>query len=312
MKLFRKKHDTVPRRRLRDLQDEKRQESANRTLFQRNRTLVGSISPLISSANELNASLQSPRAHSHHLVAHRRRLSGLFVMFVLGAMSLTWFLYEFTAGIHIAPVGVNSVDIQTERYVRAITDYLAARPLERMRILTNKEQLVEYLRQIVPEVSDVHRIGSGGFASTRYEIVFRKPVASWLIGSNLYFVDKNGVPFRVNYFEDPKVKIVDNSGVPQVAGTVIASSNFLRFVGMAVDTARLFGMQVKQATIPENTTRQIELRIAKHPYPIKLSLDRPVGEQVEDMKMAVDYLKKKRIVPKQYLDVRVSGKAYYK
>lgn len=311
MRLFKKKQDTVPRRRLKDLSND-RQENASNNLFQRNRTLVGSISPLISSANELNASLQSPRAHSHHLAAHRRRIGALFVLFVAAAISLTWFLYEFTAGIHIAPVGANSTDIQTSRYTRVITDYLAARPLERMRIFMNKEQLDEYMRQTMPEVAGVRRISPGGFASTRFEIDFRKPVASWLIGSNLYYVDKNGVPFRVNYFEEPVVKIVDKSGVPQVAGTVVASSNFLRFVGMAVDTARLFGMQVKQATIPENTTRQIELRIAKHPYPIKLSLDRPVGEQVEDMKRAVEYLKKKRIVPKQYLDVRVSGKAYYK
>ncbi len=314
MKWARKKRDNaIPRRRQRDdaVTERRQQEEKGRALFRRNRTLVGSVSPIISSASELGASLKSPRAHSHHLAAHRRYLAGLFVSFVLVAASLTWFIYEFSARVQVSSANVDSSLLKTERYTSAISDYLGSRPQERLRTLTNKEQLSEYLRQVVGEVDEVSSYGPGGFASTKFELTFRKPVASWLIGSDRYYVDKNGIPFRVNYFDEPKVNIVDDSGVPQIAGTVIASSKFLRFVGLAVDTARTFDITVKQALIPKNMTRQIQLRITKHPYPIKLSLDRPVGEQIEDMKKTVDYLSRKNIVPK-YIDVRVSGRSYYK
>lgn len=306
--------DAIPRRRQKDIDTTKErseQERRGKKLFQRNRTLIGSVSPLISSANEFGASLKSPRAHSHHLLAHRRRLGGLFVIFVLVASLLTWFIYQFSARVQVSSTNVESSVIKVDRYTDAISDYLAVRPHERLRPFLDKDQLSAYMNQLVPEVASVASFGIGDFASTKFDIVFRKPVASWLIGSTRYYVDKNGIPFRVNYFDEPKVAIVDESGVPQVAGTVVASSKFLRFVGLAVDTASSFGITVKQATIPPNMTRQIQLRISKHPYPIKLSLDRPVGEQIEDMKKAVDYLHKKRVVPK-YIDVRVSGRAYYK
>ena len=308
-----KKEDPVRRRRqkLNDTSERREPKANSGKLFQRNRTLVGSISPLISSASEMGASFKSPRAQSHHLAEHRRYLAGLFMIFVLVAASLTWFIYEFSASVQVSSSNVDSSELKTDRYTNAITDYLASRPHERLRTFLDLDQLTEYMKRIVPEVSKVESNSSGGFGATRFDLVFRKPVASWLIGSDLYYVDKSGAPFRVNYFNEPIVKIVDKSGVPQVAGTIITSSKFLRFVGLTVDTSRLFGVTVEQAIIPKNMTRQIELRIAKHPYPIKLSLDRPVGEQVEDMQKAVDYLKQKKVVPK-YIDVRVSGRAFYK
>lgn len=309
---WRKKKDEVPRRRKLsdDAVADRASQDLGRSLFRRNRTLVGSRSPQVSSASELSGSLVSPRAQAHHLNRHRRRLGSMFMMTLIGAGFLVWFLYEFSAGIVINS-SVDSSTVQTDRYQKLITDYLAGRPLERLRTITNRDQLTKYLQQFAPEVETVASLRSGGFATTRYDIVFRQPVASWLIGADVYYVDKHGVSFQLNYFKQPTVKIIDDSGVPQVAGTAVASSKFLRFVGLAVETAREYGVMVKQATIPANTTRQIELLIAKHAYPIKLSLDRPVGEQIEDMKRAVAYLDKKKIKP-SYVDVRISGKAYYK
>ncbi len=311
MGLLRKKRDHEPRRRRVEKGELDKRKEQGKQLFRRGRTLTGSESSNIGSANELNASLRSPRAQGHHLVAHRRYLGGMFAIFILSAMILFWFLYEFTAGINVNASNASSAVLKSNRYERAITEYLAFRPFERVRTLIDHVELSNYMKSAAPEVDGVKSVRSGGFATTRFELVFRRPVASWLIGGERYYVDKTGVPFRINYFDEPKVKIVDNSGVPQIAGTAIASSNFLRFVGLAVDTSSTFDLQVTQAIIPEGTTRQIELRLSKKKYPVKLSLDRPVGEQIEDMKRAVDYLKKKGITPK-YVDVRVSGRAYYK
>lgn len=278
--------------------------------FRRNRTLVGSISARVSSANELGGDLRSPRAHVHHLNAHRRRLGSTLAMVMLASGALLWLLYEFTASVHISPTSGGLI-VQNERYDRAINDYLNGRPLERLRSLLNEKALEEYLAQVTPEVSEVRINGASGLATSHFDLTFRKPVAGWLINSQQYYVDKNGVPFRLNYFERPIVKIVDQSGIPQTTGTPVASGRFLNYVGRAVELARLSNLIVEQAIIPANTTRQIELRIAKHNYPIKLSLDRVVGEQIEDMVKAIQYFDGRQITP-QYIDVRVSGKAYYR
>ena len=233
----------------------------------------------------------------------------LATVFVAAGL-LTWLLYEFTAFIHVSP-SIGNLTIDQARYQSAINNYFASRPGERLRPLLNAQELERYLAQVTPEVSAVHVKGAPSLATSQFDIVFRKPVAGWLINSNQYYVDKNGISFQTNYFERPTVKITDNSGVPQTTGESVASSRFLRFVGQTVDLARGNGLIVEEAIIPAGTTRQIELRLAAHKYPVKLSLDRPAGEQVEDMQRAVAYFDAKQASP-QYIDVRVSGKAYYR
>lgn len=289
--------------------ERRRAEQRGQAVFRRNRTLVGSLSAQVSSASELTGDLRSPRAHAHHLAAHRRMLGTIFIG-VFGAICLlAWLLYEFTAGIHVSPTG--GVVVNDDRYDKAINQYLVEHPLERLRVLLNEGTLTEYLAQVTPEVQSVQNGGSAGFATSQFDLVFRKPVVGWLIGTNQYYVDENGVSFQVNYFDQPTVKIIDKSGVPQTAGTTVASSRFLRFVGQAVTLAKADGITITQAVIPANTTHEIEVNSTGHAYPVKLSLDRPVGEQIEDMQHAIAYFDKRGEQPK-YVDVRVSGKAYYK
>lgn len=314
IKLKRKNIEVPERRRNGSSEIKQRgsEDAAGRSLFRRGRTLVGSLSPEVVSASELHGELKSPRAKHHHLSSHRRRLGGYFIAVLAAIVFLTWFIYDFTAGIAVESSLRTDSPINSSRYVNAINNYFGRSPLERLRTFTNQENLTDYLRRVVPEVENVESVEGTEPAESEFVLSFREPVASWQIGNELYYVDKSGVPFKVNYFAKPTVKIIDNSGVPQVAGAAVVSGRFLRFVGLAVDTAkRLYGVTVKQAIIPENTTREVDLKIAKKPFPIKLSLDRAVGLQIEDMSTASDYLHQKGITPK-YLDVRVSGKAYYK
>lgn len=308
-----KKGSDQPRRRQGDAAQrvsQRESENSGRTLFKRNRTLVGSLSASVSSASELSGDLRSPRAHVHHLTAHRRRLSSILFGISIITGLLVWLLYEFTAGIHVSAVNSSTV-IDQGRYQQAIDSYFGIHPIERLRFALNEEQLTTYVSQQVPEVATIVSNGAAGFATGQFDIEFREPIASWLIGSNQYYVDKDGVSFRQNYFEQPQVRIIDQSGIPQQAGTAVASSRFLNFVGRTVDIAKTNGLIIEQAIIPASSTRQIEVKIAGHAYPIKLSLDRPVGEQVEDMKNAIAYFDSKQVSP-EYVDVRVSGKAFYK
>jgi len=231
------------------------------------------------------------------------------VMVLLAAGTLVWLLYEFTAFIEVSP-GDSSLAVDEQRYQSAINEYLATRPGERIRVLLDEKELTQHVSQVAPEVSSVSVDGASGLATSQFTVVFRRPVAGWLINSKQYYVDKDGMSFQTNHYERPTVKIIDQSGVPQTTGTTVASGRFLRFVGRTVELARSSGLAVEQALIPAGTTRQIEIKLANHQYPIKLSLDRSVGEQVEDMQRAVAYFDTKGAKP-EYIDVRVSGKAYY-
>lgn len=306
-----KKKDAPRRRQLSEdrIANENRQSKAGRELFRRNRTLVGSSSSSVSSAAELDADLRSPRAHVHHLTAHRRRLSSILLFVFIVSVFLVWLIYEFAATVHVSPTA-SSVTLKNDRYEKIVNDYFASHPIERLRFLVNHQELNEHIKREAPEVASVRAVGAAGFATGQFDIEMRKPIAGWLISDKQYYVDDTGVAFQINYFEQPPVKIVDQSGIPQTEGATVASSRFLQFVGRSVAAARIYNITVEQAIIPVNTTRQVELRISGHDYPIRLSLDRPVGEQVEDLQRVVTYMDSRQQTPK-YIDVRVSGRAYY-
>lgn len=296
------RHERLRRERM----DQNSDANEQSKIFTRNRTITGSVSSSIRSVRELTGDLKSSRVQAHHLLARRRRIGWLLVGIVAASAMLVWIMYELTARIMIvANFGDASV------YSRTIDDYLKSNPGQRFRPALNVDRLNEYVKAVNPEILNVDMIGAAGLATTQFDVKFREPTASWSIGSRQYYVDEKGVSFEINHFAEPRVRVEDNSGIPQVSGSVLASNRLLKFVGRVVFVADRFGMKVTKAVIPPNTTHQITIELEGQPYPIRLSLDRAVGEQMEDVYNAVTYLSGKGVVP-QYIDVRVSGKAYYK
>lgn len=318
MSLFSKKapKSDVPRRRQvahqgesrREIAAERQQDASN--TFRRNRTLTGSASPRVSTVNEPNADLRSPRTQVHHLAHQRRKLGSLFMMVFLAAGLIAILLYEFTAQ-PVVRSSDTAVTIDADRYSQVIDDYLGRRPVERLRFALDNTRLTEFVHRELPEVASVRIDGFTAFGQSSFDVTVRKPIAGWLIGDRQYYVDATGVPFQKNYFPSPTVNVVDDSGIQQTAGTAIASSRFLNFVGRTVSAAAEKGFVIEQAIIPVGTTRQLELKIKDRATTIKLSLDRSIGEQVEDMQRAVAWFDQRSQAP-EYIDVRVSGKAFYR
>lgn len=312
---FRKnKSDGIPRRRQAG-SGEVRQERATEAdleqnyTFRRNRTLTGSLSSNVSSAAEHTGDLQSSRTHAHHLTLQRRKIGSVLGVVLIIVACLAGLIYNLTA----TPVVRSSAALASEsvRYENAINDYLNRHPIERLRFALDNKRLDDYLRVQVPEVAQARQNGYAHPGATDFTVTMRRPIASWIIGGKQYFVDEEGIPFEKNYYETPIVQVVDQSGVQQAPGTAIASSRFLGFVGRIVAEAKLAGLVVEKAIIPTGTTRQLEVVVQGRGYPIKLSLDRLPAVQVEDMKAAIGYFDSKQQTP-QYIDVRVSGKAFYR
>jgi hypothetical protein len=318
MALFsRKKSVDAPRRRSVSQSDTRRAasqpdrfEDSGNAIFRRNRTLTGSLSSQVSSASEQQADLKSPRTHAHDLAKQRRKLGSILGVTAGICAVLAIALLQFTAR-PVATAADGSIALDSKRYETAIEEYLGRHPAERLRFTLDATRLNEYIKRQLPEVVSVQPEGSAGFGASDFTVAIRKPLVSWIIGETQYFVDSDGVPFQKNYYDTPSVRIVDQSGVQQAAGTAIASSRFLNFVGRSVSLAKDAGLDVEQAIIPSGSTRQVELRVAGHDYPVKLSLDRSVGEQVEDMRNAIAYFDEKKIAI-EYIDVRVPSKAFYK
>lgn len=284
----------------------------SRATFQRNRTLTGSSSSQVASSGELSATLKSPRAHAHHLTSLRRRIVAYFIITLSVATVLYILVSQLTASLVIRVSGVDllSTDDAT-RYSRAIDDYFAARPAERLRFLTNHEALLSHVQALDAEVGSIQIEPGENLGEALITVTPRMPIARWSINGSNQFVDRNGVVFTRNYYPVPELRIADNSGLSADTSQNVTSQRFLGFVGLVIGLAKDNGMVVDRVTIPPLTAKQLNVKVrGVHPY-FKLSVDRPAGEQVEDMSRIVTFLKRKGIAP-TYVDVRIEGKAFYR
>lgn len=286
------------------------QHSTDDISFRRSRTLTGSASSDVSSVVESRTQLKSPRLKEHELKKHRNLLLGglMGVVCLIGAG--LWLLDQYVVDVSLATNASRQID--TAQYQRSINDYLNSHPLERFRFSMDQQKLAAYVQQNHSEVASLSITGAPGLVSSNGQVILRKPVAVWQVGNDKNYVDNTGEVFRTNAFSEPGVSITDNSGVAVDDVQLIASARLLRFIGQVVGgiNASEIG-PVTQVTIPAGTLRQLDVVLQGKGYPIKTHMDREPSGQVADVVAAVRYLASKDIVP-QYVDTRVSGRAFYR
>lgn len=317
MMVFKKRDKKTPARRRLSSFGSKQAARATETdleqryVFRRNRTLTGSLSSEVQSAKLHRMELRSPRVQGHDLKAHRRQLSGGLLVVLAMVCLLGYFVYESIA-VPVIKAGNNLEVTDTKVYQDKIQAYLNAHPSERLRSTVNVQSLAAYLQSHgAPEVASVEpRLRFAGFGVSQLTLQFRRPVVVWQTNNHTFYVDADGNAFERNYYDRPDVQVVDKTGIPTSGNQVLASDRFLGFIGRLIGRMKTNDYTVTQIILPESTTRQVEVMVTQTSYPIKFSVDRSAGEQAEDAARAIRYLDGKGVVP-EYLDVRVSGKAYY-
>jgi len=307
--LRKKKPDTPPRRR-RVEQTERRE--APEELFRRNRTITGSASSRIVSADGSNNNLASDRVRAHQLVARRRKVMSTLGFMLLLAVFVGVLVSQYTGGVVVTSAATTiTKPLQSKTYEAIIDEYMRIYPLERFRFAMNMERLVVYAREKHPEVKAIEQAGMDRFGVSRFAVEVREPVASWTIDDQRYYTDAAGVSFRDNYFAEPAVKVVDNSGADVRPGNAIVSSRLLTFIGQIVALSKESRITVEEVRLPPDTTRQVELKLAGRNTIVRMTVDRSAGEQVEDMARTLQYMNRHGRQVSQ-IDVRVEGKAFYR
>ena len=306
MGLFSKKKPDLPRRRQSDALNDSLDE---RYTFRRNQTLTGSASPRVVTANDMSAQIRSPRAHAHELARRRQYVGSILFVTLLGCALLGFLIMQFTASVTVRS---SELTMQLDdRYSRDIEDYFNRQPIERLRFLLREDRLLAYLQSVAPEVAKVDVEGSVGYGNTAFALTMREPIVAWNINNNRQYVDTSGTAFTRNYYADPKVQVVDESGIQISGGETVASNRFLGFIGRVVGLAKSSGYTVTDVILPRGMTREVDIKLEGVGYPIRFSVDRPAGEQIEDMDRALTWLTANSQNP-EYLDVRVSRRSYYK
>lgn len=306
MKLFRSRDSSpLPSRRRRETQDEPQ------PAFRRNQTIVGYRGQV--GASDIG---QSARAGVHELRRHRRRLFRLLGLSLIGVALLALAVYQSIALPRVEFDGQDLIATAADKstYEQAINGYLNRHFFERSRILLNTTGLAEYLQQNgYPEVASVSdRLEYAGLGATTIRLTVRRPVVSWSSGDKTLYVDANGQAFSRDLYAGSLIKVVDKSGVVSGGNQVLLSDRFLSFIGKTVGRFSDQGFKVARVELPPDTSHMILVSLDGVPYGVKMTVDRPAGGQAEDAARSINYLARQGRVPSGYIDVRVSGKAFYK
>lgn len=236
----------------------------------------------------------------------------LLVVAVIVA-ALAWAIWQSIVTVTITTANGASQPLDSKKYTDEIQRYLSAHPFERNRKTVDPAVLTTHMQEKFPEIKqitldDTHKkIGEATFA-----VVMRLPVVSWQTGATRLYVDGNGVSFEHNFYTNPTVQVVDETGIQAVNNHILASNRFLGFIGLVIGHLESQGFMATKVVLPVETTHQLLVSVKGVSYPIKFSTDRSAADQAEDAARAIHYLAAKGIQPSNYMDVRVSARAYYK
>lgn len=283
--------------------------------FRRSRTITGSAAASVRAAGEGRGQLQSSRLHEHSLRGHRRKLLAYLSLSLL-LCGLLWYVVASYVGGGTLQTATTSTQplktqLDTSRYQTLVNAYFSQHPFERFVFSLNEGVFSQFIASHAPEVLSAQLEKGTGFGAGALTLTLREPVVAWTIKNQQYFVDAEGVAYTVNYFNTPTVVVTDKSGISAEAG-VVASAKQLRFIGRVITLVNTSGISpVEQVELPANSTREVDLRLKDHTYTIKAHVDRDPAGQAADIINAVKYVDARDINP-QYLDVRVSSKAFYR
>ncbi len=105
----------------------------------------------------------------------------------------------------------------------------------------------------------------------------------------------------------PTIEIIDED-----SPTGNITNRMKEFVGQAEVDFRELGLIPIKAVIPTGSIREVDFYLDGHSGCIKMIIDRDTAVSVEDASRMIKYLEKQGITEYQYIDVRISGKAYWK
>lgn len=252
---------------------------------------------------------QSERSKSQKLVVRRRKLSTFLAVLAIFIVLIFVFLFQFISKVSVT--SNQSKNQNFSKYEKAIEEYLNVNPSERILSNLNKKSLLEDIQKDNPEVLAISNIEFNGLTSYKVYLDFRKPVASWLVNGEEYFVDSEGVSFRANNFEKPALSIIDDSRATISAGKNVASSSFFSFIGKLVSASSKHGLDISKIRIPPLSLRQVEVSVNNVSYFARMSTVDSAEGQVINLKKAIEYFRANKISP-NYIDLRIEGRAYYK
>lgn len=213
-----------------------------------------------------------------------------------------------------AVISVNSADYHSIDDYRAIVQGQLHSLKDRSKITFDEVSLVNTLKMEFPEIIQA-RVDLPFFGQKPHVILqIAKPVFFLQASGHKYIVDEKGVAVTLAS-NLPKVKnlpvVTDNSGFEAAPQKQVLSSQEVSFIQLLIKQCQRSKIPISALVLPAKI-QELDLSTKDRSYFVKFYLGGDPLLQVGQFLAARHHFDKIRLSPQTYLDVRVSGKIYYK
>lgn len=232
--------------------------------------------------------------------------------FIYVAITILLFWWIFLSGFFT----VNKINVKGNKTVTGrevseqLLEILNSSALGRNLLLVDTKKLIRQFSEKNPRLGSV-KINKHWPNGLEVTVVERQPSLIWKTGNSQYVLSENGQAYSEWGGESSPLSVVtDSTNLPVKVGQQVVPASFIVFSRDLTAGLKKARVEFDNLFVPE-TTSEIFVH-TKAGYILKFDATRSVDDQVVDLTAVLDALAKQKKKPAEYIDLRVSGKAFYK
>ncbi len=211
----------------------------------------------------------------------------------------------------------DTVHRDTKEYKDVVNSIWSKSVFSRTKLTISTNEIEREIAKRFPEVADIHiELPLMGRRAT-VTLTPVKPSLQIVSVNGSFYVDSSGkVLAKTLDLQQNDIKelplIRDESGISADPGKDIIPGPDAKFLQNLYVQLRAQGVTVESITLPKGVAIQADVKVTEQRYYVKFSLDSDPRQAVGTYMAAKAKLDSERVVPAEYLDVRVPEKVFYK
>ena len=233
------------------------------------------------------------------------------VLWVFGLLLCMRLLYLQTAPeVQIVSDSLQVAASAESAYRADAQKVLSGSVFNRFKLTLDTKGVAAGLQAKHPEIRYAH-VSAPVFGSTpRVSLTLMNPVGILQSAGATYGLDATGHTLAASEGSPELPLIIDEASVVPVPGERFLPASTVKAVTVIVEQVSAAGMEVTTVTLPKANPYELAVRLRDKPFTIRFNLEADMMQQSGAAIATIKHLGEAQ--PKEYMDVRVLGRVYYK
>ncbi len=271
----------------------------------------------ISSSKSSRPRLFGFKTSSSSLKKHLRNLPTYIAAFLILGSLLYALLLDTQPKVLVGRAATSNSLLRNEAvYQQAIATMLSKSVFNRTKLTTNTQSIESQIKKTFPEIQE---------ATVTLPIIGRRPIIgldpaepTFIVNSSSgsFIIGKDGRALiktsDIRKSSQPVLPIIqDDSGLSIEQGSIALPKEYVAFITTLIEQLSAKKLKVQNLQLPA-IINELRVTVTGQKYFIKLNLDGDARQQVGTYLTVKEKLQSQNVTPAEYIDVRISERAYYK